>query len=313
MRDRLFRERLSETDLRQLTTSCDVLPVRTEEWVFTTDLLEFMVRAFVRSPDRESLVTLLSKRCPTWVDWPTSIEYYLARHGGRLKSPMSVLGDAYFRCQAPETRRSLAAAVRRGFVDLGIDGTDDADYVKHAMQCYEKEKDHWVVNSDYTMNETGGGFSVDAYERFPELYDNPKGHPRYPLFKAKTFANETNALSRPWIIFWLIHVVIAMILSYPIVLLGRKRVRWSLWELLATIIPFGVWMLLTLSEFGTKKETGNLIEGFCLALGVPIAATVRVGIGSRVPQRICAAALIALLCVAAVALFFLVPPLPILE
>ena len=46
--------------------------------------------------------------------------------------------------QIPETRKDLAAAVRRGFAGLGITGQDDAEYVKNAMCWYEKEKDNVI-------------------------------------------------------------------------------------------------------------------------------------------------------------------------
>ena len=68
---------------------------------------------------------------------------------------MLVLGEAYSKCQIPETRKDLAAAVRRGFAGLGITGQDDAEYVKNAMCWYEKEKDNVIVSYKYTMNPPG--------------------------------------------------------------------------------------------------------------------------------------------------------------
>ena len=133
MVERLFRKRLSKWDLHQLAASCDVLPARVKKFGFTTDVLAFMVKSFVYREDREDLVMLVSKRCPSWVDYPERIEYFLAYRGSELKSPMSVLGEAYSKCQTPETRGVLAAAVRRGFAGLGISGQDDTDYVKNAI------------------------------------------------------------------------------------------------------------------------------------------------------------------------------------
>ena len=185
MTERLLRKRLSEQELHQLAVSCDKLPVRIGECRFIRDVLALLVKCLVGSRDRETLVRLLSARCPSQIDPPENIEFYLAFHGKELKDPILVLSEAYSQCEVPETRHSLAAGVRRGFAGLGIRGKDDADYVKNAMQWYEKEKDHLVANWAYTMNETASPFSVDAYEKHPELYDNPGGFTRYPLFERK--------------------------------------------------------------------------------------------------------------------------------
>jgi len=113
------------------------------------------------------------------------------------------------------------------------------------------------------------------------------------------------------VLIWLIHVVIGGVLSAPIVVLGRKRVHWHLWELVAFVSPFGVWLLLMFSEFATgKKSLANLGEPFYFSLAVPVMALVRVAVGARVTERVCATVLIVLLCGVAAAVFFVVPSLP---
>jgi hypothetical protein len=109
---------------------------------------------------------------------------------------------------------------------------------------------------------------------------------------------------------WLVHVVIAAVPSAPIVYFGRRRVHWQLWELLIFVLPFLVWTALMLSDLSLGKSMSNLSEPFLFALGIPIAALVRVFVGSRVSERLCAACLIALMCVVAVVVFFSVPHLP---
>jgi len=65
------------------------------------------------------------------------------------------------------------------------------------------------------------------------------------------------------------------------------------------------------SELSTgKKCLSNLAEPFAFALAVPVAAFVRVALGSRVPEKICAGILIASVCVVAAGVFFVMPPLP---
>lgn len=182
--DRLFRKRFSEEQLRQLVTSSEMVTILADDRSrFTEDVLACMVKAFVESGDRESLVELLSKRCPNRVGWPENIEFYVTHHGRKLKDPILILGEAYARSQVPETRHTLAAALRRSFAGLGIRGKDDAEFVSNAKRWYENEKGHLIVNANYTMNETNGiGVSIEDYEQHPDLYDNP---PRTiePLFK----------------------------------------------------------------------------------------------------------------------------------
>src|SRR5882762_3471342 len=88
---------------------------------------------------------------------------------------------------------------------------------------------------------------------------------------------------------WLIYLLIAGVLAAPIIFLGRRRVHWNWWETLAFIVPFSIWMGLMLSEFSTgRKSLANLGEFVYISFAVPIAAFVRVALGSRVRERICA-------------------------
>lgn len=113
------------------------------------------------------------------------------------------------------------------------------------------------------------------------------------------------------LLIWLMHAGIACVLSAPIVYFGRRRVHWQLWELLVLVLPFGVWTVLMFSELSTgKKSLSNLGEPFYFAVGIPVAALARVAIGSQVSERMCAGALIAMLCIVAGGVFFLVPALP---
>ena len=163
----LLKKQLSGSELHQLAAACDTLPADVENAGFARGVLAFIVKSFADSADRESLVRLLSTRCPCSLDGPETIEFVLAAEAKRLKDPILILGEAYAQCRVPKTRRALAAAVRRGFAGLGIRGKDDADFVMNAMQWYEKEKDHLVVNNYYVAN--------DAYmfKGARNCYDSP--------------------------------------------------------------------------------------------------------------------------------------------
>lgn len=148
MQNDLLRKRLSDDDVRQLATSFGMLPMHWRDWSRSDRaVVQFMLDVLVYSRDRERLVTLLSTRFPLRIgNWP--IEYYLAEQG-RLGSSILILGEAYAKCRVREVRHDIAAAVRRAFGGFGITGKDDADYVANAMQWYDKNKQHLMVDIGY--------------------------------------------------------------------------------------------------------------------------------------------------------------------
>src|SRR5437868_6544048 len=77
----------------------------------------------------------------------------------------------------------------------------------------------------------------------------------------------------------------AGILSLPIVLLGRHRVNWRTWELLALVTPFCLWFFLPhiFPASSTDKGWGNLSEPFFFAPAVPLIAVIRVAAGKALP------------------------------
>lgn len=178
-------KRLSDQDVRQLAASCEMLPINAKERSdFDNAVLNVMVEILVDLADRDSLVKMLSTRCPNYICHYAYIEYNLVFHGYKLKDPILILGEAYSKCRVAEVRYDIASAVRRSFAGLGIRGKDDADFVKNAMQWYEKEKDHLTVNSLYWENELLA--PVESYDLHPRFYEKYPGPiPRKPLFEKK--------------------------------------------------------------------------------------------------------------------------------
>ncbi len=111
-----------------------------------------------------------------------------------------------------------------------------------------------------------------------------------------------------WI--WVMHAVVAAVLSSPVVLWGRKRVRWGLMDSLAFVLPFGVWLALSVCSGSMGKSLANLVEPFYFGLAIPVAASVRVLLGDRGRQWVCSLCLVALVCLTAACVFWLTPPLP---
>jgi hypothetical protein len=107
---------------------------------------------------------------------------------------------------------------------------------------------------------------------------------------------------------WLVHAVAGAGLAAPILYLGRQRAGWANWELLALVIPFGVWVGLMLSPLSDgRKSLANLGEPICISLAMPVLAIVRVALGRRLSERAYAAGFITVLCVIAARVFFMVP------
>jgi hypothetical protein len=151
---------------------------------FAHDMIAFMIKAFIESGDRESLVELLSKRCPSLIRLGETIEYHLAYHGWRFEDRMHIFAEAYERSQVAETRHALVTAVRRSFAGLGIRGENEAEFLDNAMRWYQREKGRLFVNREYFLNEIAerGITSYYSYEDHPDLYDKPP--PTHePLFK----------------------------------------------------------------------------------------------------------------------------------
>ncbi len=110
---------------------------------------------------------------------------------------------------------------------------------------------------------------------------------------------------------WQAHAVIGAVFSVPIAFLGRKRVHWRWWELLAFLLPFGLWLGLMVSPLAPGgKSVSNLVEPLGFSLAIPVAALLRTVIGVRLPERALAGGLVGLVCLAAATSYVVVPNLP---
>ena len=109
---------------------------------------------------------------------------------------------------------------------------------------------------------------------------------------------------------WLLHAGIASSVT-PLVYSGQKRVRWYRFELLALAIPFLVWLdFVVFVGLRQKGYTNVLVEPAIFGLAIPIAALIRVAIGTRISELICFTSLIVAVSFVAVGVYFTVPFLP---
>ena len=106
---------------------------------------------------------------------------------------------------------------------------------------------------------------------------------------------------------WLMHAVPGCVMAAPIRFLGRKRICWANWELLALIVPFSVWVVLMLSPLSIGRNSTNLIEPLYLSFALPLVALIHVAVGGRFTERVQAASALTMLCGVAITAFFIVP------
>ena len=102
---------------------------------------------------------------------------------------------------------------------------------------------------------------------------------------------------------WVIHVAIAAALSIPIAAFST-RAAWRPWELVALILPFTFWAVPSF----VNDHRNALTAVSTLTLAVPVAALVRVRLARHSEVHgLVAAALLTVLCLLAVVLYFYSP------
>ena len=164
----VLRARLTEEERRDLVESFDTLPARKPRGGndFLGLLPEAMVIVFLRSKDRDGLVTLLSRRFPPRIGLYSDVESELVSDEYKMKDSILILGEAYSECKVPSTRATIAQTVRHAFTGLGVRGGDDDEFVKNAMRWYKKNKDDLVVNYGYASSVIEGyQDNVPLFER----------------------------------------------------------------------------------------------------------------------------------------------------
>ena len=108
---------------------------------------------------------------------------------------------------------------------------------------------------------------------------------------------------------WLRLTAITALLTAPIAFFGRRRVLWRSWELSAFVLPYVFWLWLD-STYHLPKSLANIGELGVILISVPIAASTRVLLGSRILRLPVAIILQVLLLVVIGWEYFSTPMLP---
>ena len=109
---------------------------------------------------------------------------------------------------------------------------------------------------------------------------------------------------------WLIHFTFAILLASPFLLFGNHRPHWNGLDLLALFLPFSLWAICMLAYQGTDSVE-KVSESLLISALIAVAAAIRVTVGHVRTERLVSTLLLVCLCVFALAIYVLTPPLPV--
>jgi hypothetical protein len=122
-----------------------------------------LVVALVDEKERETLLVLLSTRCPRRIGF-TDIEFYLTLREKEIPDAILLLGEAYDKAEEAKVRRTIADSFRRGFTASGIRGESDSEFVTNAIKWFKDNKESLSLNLGYSRNAIVG---EPEYDRNP--------------------------------------------------------------------------------------------------------------------------------------------------
>ena len=76
--------------------------------------------------------------------------------------------------------------------------------------------------------------------------------------------------------------VVSFVTTAPIWHLARHRIAWTSLDHAVLVVPWGTWALLVLLIRHDKSFVNILLEGTAVGLAAPLAALLRVAVGSRI-------------------------------
>jgi hypothetical protein len=108
---------------------------------------------------------------------------------------------------------------------------------------------------------------------------------------------------------WFMHAVVALLFSSPLLYLARNRIIWRAWEALVSVLPYAAWMTCMLN-FETGKSMANFGDCFTISSIIPVVVFTRIVTPAHKLQWLYSSILIFAMCLVAIFVFWLTPPLP---
>jgi len=100
---------------------------------------------------------------------------------------------------------------------------------------------------------------------------------------------------------------LALLITVPIWLMGRRRVTWGMLDHILIVAPWAAWAVLMLVGGSEKSFMNMLVECLMVAVAVPASALLRLAVGQHIRQAYAAGGSLALAIVVAGAVWSRVP------
>ena len=146
--DQVFAQRVGADRKKQDNLVTEILS--SDDNGFAHSALREMVELLARNGERGRLTALLARRCPKDVSIDVGIEdCVIIINDKELHDGTALLCDAFDRSTDQTARRTIAAALRRGFAAMGIAESNDAKEVKDVREWYLANSSRYEPNLSY--------------------------------------------------------------------------------------------------------------------------------------------------------------------
>lgn len=140
-----------------------------KDGTFEEGLFGVIIMTLVENGQRDALVELLARKCPSDVSLQTPTKFCLvveeraARLAGKpakLRDGILVLLDAYERAREGKSRASVLKRIRIAFPNIHAAANDDRSFVSSCRRWYLANRERIVPNGEYDGSSRGGPLFV---------------------------------------------------------------------------------------------------------------------------------------------------------
>jgi hypothetical protein len=116
---------------------------------FSYEVLPTLARSLIDHGERETLVALISRRCPQQIGSLMIEHYLMLREPPESSVGLGVLEEAFERSPSAAAKNKIAQIIRRAFETLPISDDNDAAFIHLALNWYSDHKDEYELNLNY--------------------------------------------------------------------------------------------------------------------------------------------------------------------